>query len=1062
MNPINFALSENTNTDPTDINLELGNRFYFVSGTVTNFSNNTTYSQVGLDPFTISIVPPDVNLVVTDITAPATVASGQTFSLSWTVQNQGTTSTNTYYWYDRLVYSTDDIFGNEDDIFLNEFPTDYYFNNLPLDPNETYTITQDITVPNYIAGQGYLLLNTDQYNDQSENDETDNVKSVAINVIPPDVNLVVTDITAPATVASGQTFSLSWTVQNQGQEATNSYYWYDRVVYSTDDIFGNEDDIFLNEFPTDYYFNNLPLDPNETYTNNSEITIPGNIVGEGYLLIKTDSYNSQVETDETDNIKSIPITITPPDVNLVVTEITAPSSVAIGQSFNVFWTVQNQGQEATTSNSWVDSLVYSKDEIFGNEDDIYLGESNYYYGYSGNVEANATYSNNRFITLPTEITESGYLLLKTDPNNNQPETNETDNVKSVAINVTYPQDNLVVTEITVPESPKFGQKISLSWTVQNQGIETTTSSYWNDTVVYSTDEFFGNEDDIYLGGSLNYYYYPYNFPFPDYSTYVPPVNPNETYTITRNITLPTQAPENGYLLVKTDSYNSQPETDETDNVKAVAITLTQPKDNLVVTEITAPTVALPGQIISLAWTVQNQGIDAITASNWTDHVVYSTDDIFGNEDDIYLTESRNRNYIFGSGSYNVGPNDNYVPSLNPNETYTINRSFVGLPSEIIGNGYLLVKTDVNNNQVETDETDNVKAVPITITKPNLVVTDITAPTSVKNGETVAVSWTVQNQGGIATNSSWFSTSWTDSIVYSTDDIFGNEDDVNLPIDFLPGLYSSLAPNESYTTNLNITIPNDIAGQGYLLVTTDVGNSLGETDKTDNVKAIAINVTQPHAPTDIQISNISISENALNNSLVGRFKAVDKNTNDTHTYQLLNPESIPFTVVDNELRVSGKLDYETKTNYQLQVRTTDQDGLSFDKTLTVNIQDDRDFDITGTSGDDIIVGGIGGDLMQGNGGKDIFQYNNYKENGDTIIDFNPINDDRFDLKNLYTNPRINLGTNPFNSYIKVTQLGANTRIDFAPFANLAPNYFLPLATVENVNASQIDSSDFIFI
>jgi hypothetical protein len=58
-------------------------------------------------------------------------------------------------------------------------------------------------------------------------------------------NLVVTDFTAPATALLGQTISLSWTVQNQGQDPSTASYWYDYVYYSIDDIFGNGNDVYL-------------------------------------------------------------------------------------------------------------------------------------------------------------------------------------------------------------------------------------------------------------------------------------------------------------------------------------------------------------------------------------------------------------------------------------------------------------------------------------------------------------------------------------------------------------------------------------------------------------------------------------------------------------------------------------------------------------------------------------------------------------------------------------------------------------------------------------------------
>jgi hypothetical protein len=215
------------------------------------------------------------------------------------------------------------------------------------------------------------------------------------------------------------------------------------------------------------------------------------------------------------------------------------------------------------------------------------------------------------------------------------------------------------------------------------------------------------------------------------------------------------------------------------------------------------------------------------------------------------------------------------------------------------------------------------------------------------------------------------------------------------------------------------------------------------------------------PTAIQLSNNSVSENAHNNALVGRLTTLDPDPGDRHSYQLLNAAQVPFSLTQNEVRVTGSLDYETQTSYQLQIRSTDQDGLSLEQTLTINIQDDRDFNITGTSGDDIIVGGIGGDLIRGNGGKDIFRYRSSREGGDTIVDFNPFNDDRFDLSAIYQGGKFKLGATPFNNYIQVSQINSDVLIRFAPFANLAPNYFLPLARLENVNANTIDASDFIF-
>ena len=113
---------------------------------------------------------------------------------------------------------------------------------------------------------------------------------------------MVTDFTAPTIAGSNQTITVSWTVQNQGDIDTYTG-WHDRVVYSVDNIWGNGDDINLGELYTPYY-TNLPLAVDGSYTLSQSVTLPDSVIGDGYLLVKTDIYDNQLETDETDNVKA--------------------------------------------------------------------------------------------------------------------------------------------------------------------------------------------------------------------------------------------------------------------------------------------------------------------------------------------------------------------------------------------------------------------------------------------------------------------------------------------------------------------------------------------------------------------------------------------------------------------------------------------------------------------------------------------------------------------------------------------------------------------------------------
>ena len=96
-------------------------------------------------------------------------------------------------------------------------------------------------------------------------------------------------------------------------------------------------------------------------------------------------------------------------------------------------------------------------------------------------------------------------------------------------------------------------------------------------------------------------------------------------------------------------------------------------------------------------------------------------------------------------------------ALAPGGNYTLSQ-FLTVPSNTaIRNGYLLFVADINREQGETDDTNNVFAVPFTITAPDadLIVTSIAAPTLIQIKSPVSISWTVRNQGTVGAASYFY-------------------------------------------------------------------------------------------------------------------------------------------------------------------------------------------------------------------------------------------------------------------------------------------------------------------
>ncbi|MFN5513449.1 MAG: Calx-beta domain-containing protein [Cyanobacteriota bacterium] len=93
-----------------------------------------------------------------------------------------------------------------------------------------------------------------------------------------------------------------------------------------------------------------------------------------------------------------------------------------------------------------------------------------------------------------------------------------------------------------------------------------------------------------------------------------------------------------------------------------------------------------------------------------------------------------------------------------------------------------------------------------------------------------------------------------------------------------------------------------------------------------------------APTNIALSQNTVTENSANNTVIGQLSASDNNTNDTHTFSLVDDAGGRFAIVGNQLVVANGslLDYETNTQHTIRVQTTDNTGLSYQRNLTVLI------------------------------------------------------------------------------------------------------------------------------
>ncbi|WP_431620994.1 ELWxxDGT repeat protein [Limnospira platensis] len=119
-----------------------------------------------------------------------------------------------------------------------------------------------------------------------------------------------------------------------------------------------------------------------------------------------------------------------------------------------------------------------------------------------------------------------------------------------------------------------------------------------------------------------------------------------------------------------------------------------------------------------------------------------------------------------------------------------------------------------------------------------------------------------------------------------------------------------------------------------------------------------------SPTDLTLDNTSIDENVAAGTAVGSFTTTDPDTGDTFTYELVagtgDTDNAAFSVSGDQLLINNSPDFETQSIYNIRVRTTDSGGLTYEKELTVNINDinesPTDLTLDNTSIDENVAAG----------------------------------------------------------------------------------------------------------
>lgn len=523
-----------------------GNRFFFVvaDGGKEVFEVKDTNNYKRSNAMNVVLAPyPDLKPKF--ISFPDSAKAGALIGLTYEVKNQGKAKANPI-WKDRFYFSKDSVFNITKVTLLGENPR-----TTSLDTVSTYDKSMYMTLPASMAkGNYYYFIYTDAektvYEHFNDSNNIIRTKKIFIDGYPP-VDLTVNCPSIKDTMESGSNYTLTYSVKNIGQAKTAVGAWNDAAYLSADSILSTNDQLIST------IQINKALAKDSTYSITKSVTIPDGLDGNFYLIVKTDIGKLIKDIDTTNNwkpvckspggAKKLKINLTPPP-DLQITTWDIPSAATSGQPVKIKWKVENKGTGATHSGAWMDQFYLSTDYVIDNSD-YFLGEKRH----TGNLAVNSNYNDSNNFSIPLSFVGNYIVIIRTDGANAEYEhTNEGNNNVSSVINLTKaPPADLVVSQITSPDSVLSGKSINVTWKVKNNGSNPASGSM-TDNVYLSTD----TKQD---GADLLLYSENYGFS----------LAPGSESSHSKTLMVSGISIGNYYVLVSTDVLNNVNESNDTNN-----------------------------------------------------------------------------------------------------------------------------------------------------------------------------------------------------------------------------------------------------------------------------------------------------------------------------------------------------------------------------------------------------------------------------------------------------------------------------------------------------------------
>jgi len=397
---------------------------------------------------------------------------------------------------------------------------------------------------------GYLIDANDQVNEWNELAEDNRYvygSQVTVSENKPDLVPFLYSLT-PNSVSPGQTVSTDARVENQGTAASTvntkaGYYLSSNTSWDGGDVYLDENDVD-------------PLAPGTGTPETETFNIPnGTAPGTYYILYVADHTALVDESNEGNNVVYKQITVNSLPDYICQNFSASSTNVEIGETINLSVKVKNIG----SGNGGVHSRVgyfLSNDNSF-NAGDYYLGSDDV-----NPLNAGQESSENENVNIPGDLgTGSKYLLAVADYLEEITESNGGNNTQAIAITVNNPPDPqpdlVVINAASSVPSAEAGAGLTLTSQVKNNGPGNAAASKIG---------YYLSTDNSYDGGDVK---------LADEAVGNLAANASENKS--KAVVIPGgTTPGSYYLLFRADDEGIIAETQEGNNVTAIAFTVDAP------------------------------------------------------------------------------------------------------------------------------------------------------------------------------------------------------------------------------------------------------------------------------------------------------------------------------------------------------------------------------------------------------------------------------------------------------------------------------------------------------